>query len=87
MADSPRHHKNASDGGSIVDTPQANTPTDEQPSRAGEPGGDGRRDDRRGDMADAADPAETSERRRSRVGSAGGGYYPPLPPKHERPNS
>jgi hypothetical protein len=84
MSESQQHRRSASDDGSIVDTSQANTPVDEQPSRDREPR-DNQRDDQRDDaerrdIADAADPSEPSEKRRSRIGSAGGGSYPPLSP-------
>jgi hypothetical protein len=75
MAGTQKHRKNASDGGSIVDTPQANTPVDEQPTAdAGRRGRDPREE--QGDLTDAADPSKPAEQRRSRIGSAGGGDYP-----------
>jgi len=78
MAESPRHRKDADDA-SIVDSTPAHTPDNEEPPSElephdGEAGGERHRE-RRGDLADAADPAVPSGPRRARIGSAGGGTY------------
>ncbi|MDG4824937.1 hypothetical protein O7635_24070 [Asanoa sp. WMMD1127] len=75
---------------SIVDTPQANTPTEDR--RSGEADDHAKwRDektphtgpDQELDPPDAADPDGDERERNDRIGSAGGGAYHPSSPQHD----